>query len=408
MAKTKRLTARTVETLSKPGRHSDGGNLYLQVTATGAKSWLFIYRFGGRQREAGLGPVSGVTLAAAREKAEEARKSLAAGVDPLEARKAATEARKAAGTTFKAFVAGYVAAHRAGWSNAKHAAQFEMTLGPAYCAAILNRPIAEIDVEDVLTVLSPVWQARPETARRVRMRLEKVIDAARVKGLRTSENPARWKGQLDHLLPKHAKVSKQHHRALPFAHVPGFMRALEARPAMAALAFRFAILTAARTSEVLNAMWSEIDLEARVWTVPAARMKSRRAHRVPLSDAAIQVLEAVKGKHSQFVFPGPSAKAPLSNMALLTLLRRMKKDRAATAHGFRSSFRDWISEATAFTGEVAEAALAHVVSNETEAAYRRGDLYMKRVGLMAAWGAFCTGSTAGNVVNLASAKATAT
>lgn len=408
MAKTtKRLTARTVETVG-PGRHADGGNLYLQVTASGARSWLFVYRFGGKQREAGLGPVARVSLADARQKAEEARKALAAGMDPLEGRKAAEAARKAASTTFAVFVAEYVAAHRSGWTSEKHADQWAMTLGKAYCAPILDRPIAEIEVADVLAVLSPVWQAKPETARRIRMRLEKVLDAARVRGLRSGENPARWRGNLDHLLPKHGKLTKAHHRALPFAEVPPFMVDLAARPAMAARAFELLILTACRTSEVLNAEWSEIDLEARVWTVPAERMKARRPHRVPLSDAALAVLEAVKGKHPQFVFPGPSGKGPLSNMALLTLLRRMKRDEATTAHGFRSAFRDWAAECTSFPGEVAEMALAHVIESATEAAYRRGDLFEKRKALMAAWGTFCTGSTAENVIDLASKKASAT
>jgi integrase len=391
MAATKRLTARQVETLG-PGRHADGGNLYLAITSSGARSWLFVYRFGGRQREAGLGPVARVSLAEARQKAEEARRLLADGTDPLEARKAASEARKAAGTTFKTFVETYIASHRAGWSNAKHAEQWAMTLGEAYCANLQGKAVGDIGVADVLEVLSPVWQAKPETARRVRMRLEKVLDASRVMGLRQGENPARWRGNLDHLLPKHGKLSKQHHRALAYADVPAFMVDLAARPAMAARAMEFLIFTAARTSETLLAQWSEVDLEARTWTIPASRMKSRREHRVPLSDGAIAVLEAVKGKHPQFVFPGPSGKGPLSNMALLVLLRRMGKDGSTTAHGFRSAFRDWAAETTTFPSEVAEMALAHVVSNETEAAYRRGDLYDKRKALMQAWSGYLAAS----------------
>ena len=397
MAATKRLTVRQVETLG-PGRHADGGNLYLQVTPTGVRSWLFVYRFGGKQREAGLGPVARVSLAEARQKAEEAHRLLADGIDPLEARRAASEARKAAGTTFKTFVETYITSHRAGWSNAKHADQWQMTLGPAYCASLQGKAVGDIGVADVLEVLSPVWQAKPETARRVRMRLEKVLDASRVMGLRTGANPARWRGNLDHLLPKHGKLSKQHHRALPYADVPAFMVDLAARPAMAARAMQFLIFTVTRTSESLLSEWSEIDLEARTWTIPASRMKSRREHRVPLSDGAIAVLEAVKGKHPQFIFPGPSGKGPLSNMALLVLLRRMGKDGSTTAHGFRSAFRDWAAETTAFPSEVAEMALAHVISNETEAAYRRGDLFEKRKALMQAWCSYLAVPQAENVV----------
>jgi integrase len=397
MAMKKKLTARQVETLGV-GRHGDGGNLYLQVTPSGAKSWLFIYRFAGKQKEAGLGAVARVSLAEARQKAEEARRLLADGIDPLEARKAASEARKAASTTFKTFVVDYITSHRAGWSNAKHAEQWAMTLGEAYCASLQDKPIGEIGVADVLQVLSPVWQARPETARRVRMRLEKILDAARVMGLRTGENPARWRGNLDHLLPRHGRLLKQHHRALAYADVPAFMVDLATRPAMAARAMEFLIFTATRTSETLLAEWTEVDLEARTWTLPASRMKSRREHRVPLSDGAMAVLEAVKGKHERFIFPGPSGKAPLSNMALLVLLRRMGKDGSTTAHGFRSAFRDWAAETTSFPSEVAEMALAHVISNETEAAYRRGDLFEKRKALMQAWCSYLTASPDEKVV----------
>lgn len=403
----KRLTARQVESLAAAGRHADGANLYLQITPTGAKSWIFIYRRGKKQRELGLGSTVRVSLAEARQKAEDARRTLAAGGDPLEARHIANAARKAAETTFASFTADYIASHRSGWSSAKHARQFEATLGPAYCPKLQHRPIGEIDVDDVLQALTPIWLLKPETARRIRMRLERVLDAAKVRGLRSGENPARWRGHLDHLLPKHSRLSKRHFRALPYVEVPGFIRDLTVRPAMAARALEYLVLTASRTSEVLQAQWSEIDFEARVWSIPASRMKSRRPHRVPLSGRALSVLESVKGKHERFIFPGPSGQRPLSSMALLALLHRMGKTADTTTHGFRSAFRDWAAETTSFPAEVVEMSLAHATASATEAAYRRGDLYTKRVALMAAWGAYCTGSTAGNVIDLAAAKAAA-
>lgn len=388
-SKINRLTARMVA-LAKPGLHADGGNLYLRVAASGARSWVFLYRSGGKQRELGLGSAGpvGVSLADARTKAAEARQTLQGGTDPLEGRRAAEAARKAAATTFASVADQYVADHRAGWSNGKHVAQWRMTLGDSYCKAIRSKPVGDIGIDEVLEVLKPVWQKRPETARRIRMRLERVLDAAKVMGLRSGENPARWRGNLDHLLPAHAKATKTHHAALPYAEVPAFMRALAERPAMAALALRFLILTASRTSEVLEAEWSEIDMDAKVWTIAADRMKARRIHRIPLSDAALEVLKAAKGKDPLLVFPGQKPGRPLSNMAMLILLQRMKVDEVTTTHGFRSSFRDWAAECTSYPGEVAEMALAHVVENATEAAYRRGDLFEKRKALMDDWAAF--------------------
>ena len=385
-----RLTVRAVATLTKPGRHADGGNLYLQIVPSGTRQWVFFFRLNGKQREMGLGNAGqgGMTLAEAREKAIEARRLLAQGIDPIEARKGTKALSKTAGIKFGKFADEYVKSHRAGWSNPKHAAQWSMTLGDAYCSSIRSKPIQDIGTDDILTLLTPVWQTVPETARRVRMRLEKVLDAARVRGLRSGDNPARWKGHLDHLLPKHGKATRGHHAAMPWAEVPDFLRMLEAREGTAALAFRFLILTACRTGEVLNARWAEIDFAKATWTIPAERMKSRREHRVPLSKAALAVLEQAKEKHPEFLFPGPSDIAPLSNMAFLMLLRRLKRDNV-TAHGMRSAFRDWAAENTNFSSEVCEMALAHVVENATEAAYRRGDLFEKRCKLMEAWAAFC-------------------
>jgi integrase len=385
-----KLTVRALASLSKPGRHADGGNLYLQIAQSGTRQWTFFFQLHGKQREMGLGSAGqgGITLAEAREKAIGARRLLTQGLDPIDARNGVRAADKAAGVKFGQFADDYVKTHKSEWSNSKHAAQWSMTLGESYCAAIRPKPIGAIGTEDILAVLEPVWQSVPETARRVRMRLEKVLDAARVRGLRSGENPARWKGHLDHILPKHGKALRGHHAALAWTEVPGFMRLLETREGMASQAFRFLILTAARTSEVLNARWEEIDFDKATWTIPAERMKSRREHRVPLTKTALALLTQVRGKHMAFVFPGPSDAGPLSNMSLLMVLRRLKRE-DVTPHGMRSAFRDWAAECTNFSSEVCEMALAHVVENATEAAYRRGDLFDKRRKLMEEWAEFC-------------------
>lgn len=391
-----RLTARTVASISSPGRHADGGGLYLRVSKTGAKSWVFFFQRAGKQREMGLGRVGPVTLAAAREKAAHARRQLAEGIDPLDARKTAEAAAEAAATTFGAFADQYVSDHETSWSNPKHRDQWRKTMGPAYCAKIRPQPIGDVSIDHVLEVLTPVWQKRPETARRIRMRLEKVLDAAKVRGLRTGDNPARWRGNLDHLLPRHAKGSAGHHAAMPWADVPKFFRGLSDRRGVAAYALRFTVATASRTGEVLGARWGEIDLDTALWTIPAERMKARRPHRVPLSPAAVEAIEGVKGLHPDIIFPGPSLKKPLSNMTMAAILKRAELP--FTVHGFRSSFRDWAAETTPFPSEVVEMALAHVIENATEAAYRRGDLFEKRRGLMAAWADFLTDERKDKVV----------
>ena len=394
-----KLTVRNVATLTKAGRHADGGNLYLQIAQSGTRQWTFFYQLSGKQREMGLGSAGpgGMTLAEAREKAIEARRLLAQGIDPIDTRNGVKATAKVAGVRFGKFADEYIKSHKSEWSNAKHADQWAMTLGDAYCALIRPKPIGVIGTEDVLAVLEPVWQSVPETARRVRMRLEKVLDAARVRGLRTGENPARWKGHLDHLLPKHGRATRSHHAAMPWAEVPDFLRVLEAREGTATLAFQFLILTACRTGEVLGARWPEFDLEKATWIIPAERMKARREHRVPLSKAALKVIKQAQGKHGEYVFPGPSDAGPLSNMALLMLLRRLKRV-GVTAHGMRSAFRDWSAECTNFPSEVCEMALAHVVENATEAAYRRGDLFEKRRLLMDEWSIFCQPRTGAKVV----------
>jgi integrase len=393
------LTARTVAGLKDPGRYADGGNLYLRVSPTGAKRWTFLYTIGTKKnRELGLGSAGTVTLAEAREKATAARKLLVNGIDPKVEKREEEAAREIASVSFGDFADAFIKDHEAGWSNPKHIAQWHMTLSDSYCKKIRSRPISEIHTDDVLAVLKPCWQTRPETARRIRMRIEKVLDAAKVKGLRTGENPARSRGQLDHILPRHTKSTDDHHNAMPYGEVPAFLASLEQKRGFSVLALRFAILTAARTGEVIGARWEEIDMEAGLWTIPAQRMKARRAHRVPLTDPVLEVLREVQGAHAEWVFPGPSLRAPLSNMAMLGLLKRAKLN--FTVHGFRSGFRDWSAETTNFPSEVCEMALAHAVANKTEAAYRRGDLFEKRKALMEAWAGFLTEPKASNVVQL--------
>lgn len=391
------LTARTVAGLKDPGRYADGGNLYLRVSPTGAKRWTFLYTNGTKKnRELGLGSAGTVTLAEAREMATAARKLLVNGIDPKVEKREQKAARVIASVSFGDFADEFIKDHEAGWSNPRHIAQWHMTLSDSYCKKIRSRPISEIHTDEVLAVLKPCWQTRPETARRIRMRIEKVLDAAKVKGLRTGENPARWRGQLDHILPRHTKSTDDHHNAMPYGEVPAFLASLEQKRGFSVLALWLAIPTAARTGEVIGARWEEIDMEAGLWTIPAQRMKARRACRVPLTAPALEVLNEVKGAHSEWIFPGPSLQAPLSNMAMLSLLKRAKLN--CTVHGFRSAFRDWAAETTNFPSEGCEMALAHAVANKTEAACRRGDLFEKRKALMAAWAGFLTEPKASNTL----------
>jgi integrase len=385
---------------AKPGMHCDGGGLYLQavVGAGGVvrKSWLFRFAENGRERQMGLGSLDSVGLAQARDKATECRRLRQEGVDPIEARnshRASVAAENAKMMTFDQCAAGYIAAHRAGWRNTKHASQWESTLA-TYASPIFGKlAVRIIDVGLVVRVLEPIWSNKPETASRVRGRIEAVLDWAAARGFRDGDNPARWKGRLDKLLPRRSKVrAVEHHAALSHDQIGSFMPELREREAVAARALEFAILTAARTGEVLGARWSEIDFGAKVWTVPAGRMKGGREHRVPLSTAALAILRRMAQiREGDHVFPG-DRRATLSNMALLMLLRRMGHG-DLTAHGFRSTFRDWAAERTNFLNEVVEMALAHAISDKTEAAYRRGDLFEKRRKLMDSWATFCATST---------------
>lgn len=340
-----------------------------------------MWKRGVRRREMGLGPVRDVTLAEARSAAAEARKKLRAGIDPIE------ERRRPAGMTFGQAADAYVDSVQSGWRNEKHRWQWRETL-TSFCVAIRDVPVEAVETGHVLQVLQPIWRTKSETASRLRGRIEKVLDYARAQGLRTGPNPAMWRGHLSAILPKPEKLKRGHHPAMPFLEVPAFVARLRGREAMAALALEFTIITAARTGETLGATWSEIDVEARVWTIPGRRMKAGREHRVPLGNRAIEILRLCRlGCKSEFVFPGQRIGRPLSNMSMEMLLRRMGEN-VVTTHGFRSSFRDWAGERTAFPREIAEAALAHQVGDETERAYRRGDALEKRRELMTAWEAF--------------------
>jgi integrase len=376
-----KLSAREVAALAKPGRHSDGGGLYLNVTASGARSWVFMWKLAGKRREMGLGSLRDVSLAKARQRAADAREKLADGLDPLAAR----DRPKA--MTFGEAADAFIESMSGSWRNEKHRAQWKMTL-TVYCETFRSKPIADIGTEDVLTVLKPLWTAKPETASRLRGRIERVLDFARACGQRFGENPARWRGHLDAILPKRAKLTRGHHKAMPFDEVPTFMASLRERDGIAPRALEFAILTAARSGEVLGARWDEVNFDAGLWIVPATRMKAGRIHRIPLSGRAVEILRQMEqARLSEFVFPGLKRNRPLSGMALEMVLRRMKVD--VTVHGFRSAFRDWAGERTTFPREVAEAALAHLVGDAVERAYRRGDALEKRRQLMGAWARFC-------------------
>jgi integrase len=389
--KINRLNARAVATITKHGRHADGGGLYLSISPNGGRRWVFLYRWHGKPTEIGFGSARDVMLARARELASQARAKLAEGINPKGAR------RPSEGATFADCADRVIEAMRPSWRNGKHAAQWEMTLRE-YAAPLRRLPVDKITTDDVLSVLKPLWNDKPETASRLRGRIERVLDAAKAQGLRSGENPARWRGHLDQLLPKRQRLTRGHHAAMSYTDVPAFMADLQARQATATLALEFAILTAARSGEVLRALWEEFDLDRAVWTVPASRMKAGREHRVPLSRRALKIVGAMnEARNGDFVFPGHRPSGPLSVMALEMVLRRMKIE-DATVHGFRSAFRDWAAECTNFPNEVCEAALAHVIDNKAEAAYRRGDLFDKRRNLMEAWAAYCATPKAGKIV----------
>jgi integrase len=383
---TKRLSALDVKAKTKPGRYADGDGLYLNVAAGKSKSWVFLWMKDGKRREMGLGSYPAVSLVSARSRTEECRRQVAEGRNPI------AERKKTAPVTFGDAADKFVESMASSFRNAKHRDQWKMTLGDAYCAELRKRPISAVDTNDVLQVLTPIWQAKSETASRIRGRVERVLDFAQVKGWRSGENPARWRGHLKNALPARHKLARRHHAAMPYAGVPAFVTRLQGAEAMAARGLEFLILTAARSGEVLGAKWPEVDLDAAVWTVPAERMKAAKEHRVPLSPRAVTLLKAQREtKMNDFIFPGEKKGAPLSSMAFAMLMRRMKVDQF-TAHGFRSAFRDWAGDETSFPRELAEAALAHRVGDETERAYRRSDALDRRRNLMVAWADYCLGS----------------
>jgi len=401
-----KLTAGKVARARAPGMIGDGSGLWLRIAPGGSKGWIFRFMIAGRGREMGLGSVDDITLAEARELARECRKLCKQGADPIEARRdqrAALRLEGARSMTFEACAEAYIIAHRASWEN-KHANDWARTLKAFVFPVFGALPVQAIDVALVMKAVEPIWGQKPETAARLRGRVESVLDWATARGYRQGENPARWKGHLENLLPKKTKVHRvEHHAALPFVEIGGFVAALRQQSGVAARALEFCILTAMRTSEVLGATWDEVNLAERHWTIPLGRMKGEREHRVPLSDRAIEILGEMRALHATLVFPGSRGRT-LSHFAMLRVLRAMGRD-DLTAHGFRSSFRDWAAECTNFPREVCEQALAHTIENKVEAAYRRGDLLEKRRQLMRAWARYCAApAITGEVVKLAVAK----
>jgi integrase len=391
--KSNRLSALVVTNIKEAGLYSDGEGLYLQVTPAGVKSWLYRYMRKGIAKSMGLGPLHAVSLAKARIKKDVYKAQLFEGVDPFDTREEQQKALATGGEvtmTFRQCAEAYHTAHKDGWRNKKHADQWINTLKTHAFPELGLIAVEDVDVHRIMKVLEPIWRKKTETASRLRGRMEAVLDWARVRGYRTGENPARWKGHLDHLLLPRSKVNKvEHHAALPFDEIADFIVLLRKHERIAQLALEFTILVAARTSEVLNMTWQELSLDLKIWTVPASRMKANREHRVPLSNRAFEILKTMERcVENEFVFPGRKAGRPLSNMALLQILRRMDRG-DLTVHGFRSTFRDWAAECTNHSREVAEMALAHIRQDKTEAAYARGDLFEKRRKLMEEWADYC-------------------
>ena len=394
------LSAVEVSKVAKrKGAHHDGGGLYLRVDPPYACSWQYRYQLKGRSRWMGLGPYPLISLAEARERATAARRLRANGIDPIDLRddlekKARLEAARS--QTFKQCAEAYITSHEAGWRNPKHRVQWKNTLAAYAYPVIGDLPVPSIDISLVMKILEPIWISKSETASRLRGRIEAVLDWAKALGYRDGENPARW-SHLKMLLPAKSRVARVvHHAALPYNQIPTFMASLRTEHGNAAHAFEYLILTAARTSEVIHARWSEINIEDRLWIIPANRMKTGKEHRIPLSERAVAILGGIKPNPAEpnaYVFRGSKPGKPLSNMAFLMLLRRMGRN-DLTAHGFRSTFRDWCTERTSFSSEVAELALAHAIGSKVEAAYRRGDLFEKRHELARLWAEYCMSNIA--------------
>jgi integrase len=408
-----RLNALTVKRAMAPGLYADGAGLYLQVTASGARSWIFRFRWHGGRRDMGLGSLDAVPLAKARQKAAEARQALADSIDPIAARnaaKAAETAELAKSKTFKDAANDYISARKAAWTNPKHAAQWESTLATYAYPIIEKLAVGDIDVGHVTRILRPIWAEKPETARRLRGRIEAILDSAKAHGWRTGDNPARWRESLKSIFPAYTELSSvEHHPALPYSEIGAFVAELRKQAGVAPRALEFLILTATRTSETTGARWSEIDMAKGEWRIPKERMKTRKKmkgpHRVPLSARSLEILRDMsRGRTGEFVFPSRKRDKHLSNGAFLAVLDRMGRG-DITAHGFRSTFRDWAAEQTNYPRDVAEMALAHAIGDKVEAAYRRGDLFAKRARMMADWAKHCdTVAKAGNVVAIGVAR----
>ena len=403
-----KLTTKKVQNLTDPGTYEDGNGLRLVVKRGGRKSWIFRYQVNGRRREMGLGPFESVSLKAARIKAAAQRCLILEGRDPIDERRAQQETQNRESgrkVTFEAVALAYIEAQRPGWKSRKHGKQWEATLRTYAFPHIGRKAPTEITTEDVLAILQPIWESRPETARRVRNRIEIILNSAKAQNLREGENVAAWRGHLELLLAKQKSKARGHHTALPWQQVPAFWQAIKDHSDLSAYAVRLTLLTALRTSEVIGARWGEIDLEAKEWLVPASRMKAKKAHRVPLSAAAVAELEAMPHiAGSDYLFPGQRGAHHMSNMAMLQKVRGMdeikfEKDSQGwrdadgsviTIHGLRSSFRDWAAECSHSPNYVAEMALAHTIGNDVEKAYRRGDLLAKRAELMEQWATHVT------------------
>jgi integrase len=393
MARTSRkLTALEVSRFNEPGKFPVGENLYLQISKSGSKSWLFRYSLKGKSTWMGLGSARFLSLADARSKAVTIHKDLLNGIDPLKEKAEAESQRlleQAKQMTFQECAARYIESHSPSWKNPKHISQWISTITMYANPVIGELPVADIDTTLVLKVLEPIWYAKTETASRLRGRIEKILSWAAVRGFRSKENPAIWRGHLDQLLPKRTSIQPiVHFEALPFTEIPEFCEKLRKNTDIGALALEFAILTATRTNETLKAKWQEINFEKKFWLIPAERMKAKKEHKVPLSPRALEILQPMRFiSNGDYIFPGRKNGKPMSDMALLMICRKMNYN--VTVHGFRSTFRDWASETTNHSNDVIEMALAHTINNKVEAAYRRGDLFNKRQDLMNDWSNYC-------------------
>lgn len=388
-----RLTVRQVAALKAPGRHADGGGLYMRITNAGARSWVFMAVVAGKRAEIGLGAETAVSLATARRLASNMREAVATGDDPRRVITPQAVAEKVVVPTFGTFSDDYISSVEGGWKNAVHRQQWRNSLRD-HAASLRDKPITDISTDDIIAVLQPIWLTKAETAKRVRGRIEKILDAAKARGCRSRDamNPAAWRGHLALLMPNQSRVAKGHHAALPWSDAPKFFTALRIRKAVAARCLEFVILTAARSGEALTATWGEIDLESKLWTIPAERMKAGAQHVVPLSNHAVALLESLKVDSTPPTAPiFAVGGAPRSNMAMAMLLRRMEHGNITT-HGFRSTFRDWAGDATSFPREIVEQALAHTIQNKAERAYRRGTAVERRRELMQAWADFLSAS----------------